>query len=269
MATFPEIRPQDAPPEVAAIYADIRAVSGVPMVNLIWRHFAALPGVLEWTWTAIRPVVGSQEMAGARARVRGAAALPALVPPGPAAWEEAGVDATTLPRLAAVLAAYIRGNITNIVALTALRLRLEEPDRQPGRLTPATADAPAASLPALPRIETLEPALTADIRALAAHHEGAVGGVIPSLYLALAPWPGVLAALPDWLRPLYAPAALRAARQSTVRAAEAEAAGMLPALGPAPPGLAAMRPALDRFTRLVIPDLIPVCIALRDLLPAG
>ena len=241
----------------------------MPVVNLIWRHFAALPGVLEWAWTAVRPVVGSREMAEARARIAGAVALPTLAPPAPAAGEEAGVDAPTLTRRAAVLGADIRGNITHVVALTALRLRLDEPDLQPGRLTPASAAAPTAPLPALPRIETLEPAMAGDIRALAAHHEGAVGGVIPSLYLALAPWPGVLAALPDWLRPLYAPAALRAARQSTVRAAEDEAACMLPALGPPPPGLAAMRPALDRFTRLVIPDLIPVCIALRDLLPAG
>lgn len=48
MVAFPEIRPQDATPDITAIYADICAVSGVPMVNLIWRHFAALPDALGW-----------------------------------------------------------------------------------------------------------------------------------------------------------------------------------------------------------------------------
>jgi len=74
------------------------------------------------------------------------------------------------------------------------------------------------------------------------------------------------AVLADWLGPLYEQDAMRAARASTVRAAEEAAMGMLPSIGPAPEGLAAMRPTLDRFTRLVIPDLMPVCIALSDLL---
>lgn len=269
MGTFPEIRPEGAPPEIAAIYADIRAVSGVPMVNLIWRHFAALPGVLEWAWSAVRPLVGSREMAAARVRIASAVTLPALAPPGVAAWQDAGIDAGALPGFAAMTAAYVRGNITNIVALTALRLRLDEPDSPPARPTPAETPTPATLLPSLPRIDTLETDLAAKIRALAARHDGAGESVIPSLYLALAPWPGVIAALPDWLGPLFAAGALRTARESTVHAAGTEAAAFLPTLGPAPAGLDAMRPALGRFTGHVIPDLIPVCIALHDLLPAG
>ena len=270
MTGFPEILPADAGPDIAALYADIQAVSGVPVVNLIWRHMAALPGVLAWAWGAVRPLVASTELRVARERVARAATLPGLPATGRAAWAAAGVSASSRPQLAALLDDYVRGNCTNIVALTALRLRLEGHGGPVAILTPAPAPPPAPPLPPLPRIEALDPALARAVRALAARHEGAGGGVIPSIYLALAPWPGVIAALPAWLGPLYAPEALRAARTSTQRAAEEAAAALLPAPGPAPgpapAGAAALRPTLDRFTRLVIPDLIPVCVALRDAL---
>ena len=41
MTNFHEIHPLNASPEIAAISADIRAVSGLAMVGLIWLHFAA------------------------------------------------------------------------------------------------------------------------------------------------------------------------------------------------------------------------------------
>lgn len=269
MTGFPEIRPADAGPEIAALYADIQAVSGVPVVNLIWRHMATLPGVLAWAWEALRPVVASAELRVARERVARAARLPSLPAPGPAAWVAAGVSASSRPQLAALLDDYVRGNCTNILALTALRLRLEGLRAPAATLTPAPPPPPAPPLPALPRIAALEPALAQAVRALAARHEGAGESVIPSIYLALAPWPGVIAALPSWLAPLYVPEALRAARAGTQRAAEEAAAALLPAPGPAPAAVAELRPTLDRFTRLVIPDLIPVCVALRDSLGAA
>lgn len=264
-----EIRPADAPPGIAAIYADIQAASGVPMINLIWRHVASLPGVLEWAWTAVRPLVASEQMAAARQRIAHSAALPALTPRLRADWAAAGVDDAALPDLAKMMAAYVRGNLTNIVALTALRMRLDNPALPAAVPTPAPPPPRAAPLPPLPRIEALPPALAGTVSALAARHDGTGDGVIPSLYLALAPWPGLLAALPDWLGPLYEPEVLRRMRTRVVQSAEAEAQSLLPAFGPTPSGVAAMRPALDRFTRLVIPDLIPICLALNGILPAA
>lgn len=262
-----EVHPADATPEIAAIYADISAVSGVPMVNLIWRHFASLPGVLPWAWAAVRPVVGSVEMAAARARLETAVERPALMPRTSAQWRQVGVADTELADFHAMMAAYVRGNVTNIIGLTALRLRLDRPAEPPARLSPAQTLPELPSLPPLPRIETLPANLAATVRALAGSHDGTRDGTIPSLYLALAPWPDVVVVLSEWLGPLYAPEAMRAARQSAVRAAEVEAATLLPTIGPAPQALPVMRPTLDRFTTLVIPDLIPVCIALRGLLP--
>jgi hypothetical protein len=44
--TFAEIRQQYATPEIAAIYADIKTVSGLPFVNLIWRRLRPLSWAL-------------------------------------------------------------------------------------------------------------------------------------------------------------------------------------------------------------------------------
>lgn len=254
-----------APPDIAAIYADIRAVSGLSMVNMIWRHFAALPGVLPWAWASVAPLVGSAAMDAARARTEAAIQLPPLPAPDVASWAKAGATEADLRRLTALNEVYIRGNLTNLLALTGLRLWLEAPDRPATRVGPGRAalyEPPA--LDPLPRIEDLEPEVVDGIRALAARHGSP--DRIPSLYLALAPWPGVLAALPNWLAPLYDPPTLEAVRAGTAASAEGEA--LLPAPGSPPDGVQSMRPALDSFTRALIPDLLAVGLAIRHVLPA-
>jgi len=128
MAEFPQVPEHGVPPEIATLYADIRAVSGLPVVNLIWRHFAALPGVLPWVWGATRPLIGSAELDGARERLASGVSLPPIPPPSIMAWRSAGMVNRDLQRIAAMNDAYIRGNLTNVLALTALRLRLERPD---------------------------------------------------------------------------------------------------------------------------------------------
>jgi hypothetical protein len=268
MTNFPEVHPLNASPEIAAIYSDIRAVSGLAMVNLIWRHFAALPGILEWAWKGVRPIVGSQELVEARKRLIDAIELPTLPPVTAEAWRAAGVSEDELIIFRNMMADYVRGNSTNIIVLTALRLRLEGLNHG----TPAFSAAPAPESmmpsPPLPRIDTLDPSLAAAIRALAQRHEGTQGGIIPSLYLELVRWPALIDTFPHWLEALYEPSAMRAARGSTCRASEREALILLPALDPAPPNTEEMRPALERFTRLIIPDLTPVCVAVQRLLPA-
>ena len=67
--TLPEIREAEAPPGTAEVFAGLRAGVGVAQVNLIWRHAAALPGVLDWLWAQARPALESGAAAGARDRI--------------------------------------------------------------------------------------------------------------------------------------------------------------------------------------------------------
>lgn len=268
MTDLPEIHPLNAPPEVAAIYADIRRVSGLSLVNLIWRHFAALPGVLDWAWGAVRPIVASEQMVTARQRLMANIALPALSPLTLSAWRAMGLSQSDLNDFGDLIANYVRGNCTNLIALTALRLRLEGAVGPTPILVPVGPLMTSTPLPPIPRIDSLDPKRATAIKGLALRHDGAQGGIIPSLYLELARWPVLLDYFPNWLSPLYTPKAMLAARTSACRAAEGEAIAMLPSVPAAPANVHAMRPALDHFTRFIIPDLTPVCIAVERLLPS-
>src|ERR1700739_4452698 len=52
----PAISESEATGLIAEIYADIRSVYRVGVVNLIWRHLATIPGGLPWVWTTTRPL---------------------------------------------------------------------------------------------------------------------------------------------------------------------------------------------------------------------
>jgi hypothetical protein len=49
----------EATGHIRRIYDEIKYFSGVPMVALIYRHMATLPGVLEWAWQLQRPLMVS------------------------------------------------------------------------------------------------------------------------------------------------------------------------------------------------------------------
>ncbi len=46
----PAVTEAEATGETATIYADIRQVYRVSVVNLVWRHLATFPGALPWAW---------------------------------------------------------------------------------------------------------------------------------------------------------------------------------------------------------------------------
>lgn len=268
-----ELREAEAPPEIAAIYAALREASGVPLVNLIWRHLATLPGVLPWAWAATRGALEGGAVAAARARLAGRIALPdGLGPVDDARWAEAGLDAAARAPVLAVVATYNRGNLTNLALLTALRQALASDAAKPAAAAPAAPPAELQVLPAvppLPALGALPDATRALVQALAARHAGAAaGGVIPSLYLHLAHWPALLAALPGWVGPVLDD--LDAAREAAIAAASEEAAALRPllALGAGVPGghHQAVLAALTRFTTAVIPDMVPIGLALRRVL---
>lgn len=269
---LPELREAEAPPDIAAVFAALREASGVPLVNLIHRHLATLPGVLPWLWQAIRPPLEDGRLAGARERLAEALPLPPIAPLPDAALAAAGVAAAERPSVAALVETYNRGNLTNLILLTALRRALQDAPAEPGPPPPAIA-APAMlpPPPPLPALDALPADLAATVRTLAARH--GTTGVVPSLYLHLAHWPGIPAALPGWLGPALAPAAIAAGRDAAVRLAVREADALRPALalrGAVPNGQRdAVLSALDRFTTQVIPAMVPIGLALRRALSQG
>ena len=250
-----EIREAEAPPAIAAVYAALNDGIGIGQVNLIWRHAAALPGVLDWLWAQAAPALASGAAAAARDRITAAITLPASAP----------APSAVPTGVAALVEVYHRGNATNLGLLTAILLRQQ--GMAPGApMVPAARGPMLSAPPPLPRLVALHPALQAQIRALTAAHGLSDGAVVPSLYLHLALWPDFLARLPDMLAPLRANGGLAHWRDTAVAAARLAAPGLIAALGAAPAPPLALReflPRLEVFVREVIPGMVPVGLFLR------
>ena len=104
MPNFEEIREPNAPPHVAAHYDDIKQATGIPQVNLIYRHLATHPGVLEWTWSVLGPAYRSGRIAERVPR------LTAGLPPQRNVDLAEGLDADEAQSIANVLRFYNHAN---------------------------------------------------------------------------------------------------------------------------------------------------------------
>ncbi len=247
-AVLPEVHEAEAPPGIAAVYAGLREAIGVPIVNLIWRHFATLPGVLPWAWETARGAIGSATVA------EGADRMAALVRAAPDLDLPAvGTVLRALPaeeraRVADVVRVYNRGNQVNLQVLSAVRRLIasgvpaERAGSVPGGAPPARV---AASIPPLPRMDDLPGAARAEVSALSALHDPS-DPVVPSLYRHLAIWPGILTPLREALEPRFAEGRIASLRASLLGVAEESAAALLPRLTPPGPFPAEHRDAVLR-----------------------
>lgn len=204
---LPEIKEDAAEGLIAALYDDIRAVIGVPMVNLIFRNMATMPGCLEWAWAVIRPLYIEGQIPDA------AKELTDSVLPGkradlarPIAAE--GLSASEVTEIDRVLQSYGRANPMNAVGLNVIDLALDRAVRKtmPGLTKPPAEDAllkPEGIAPLLPMVD---PATAPDrtrnaLTRLAIQIHGSDTGVIPSLYRHFGAWPTFLESLEEALAP--------------------------------------------------------------------
>ena len=129
----PAITEAAATGETAAIFADIRQVLGVDVVNLVWRHLATMDGALPWAWQALRPLYVDGSVAGQATALRRNLALPPMPPIQAELFTALGLRPEDIAAIRGVLLAY---DHTNVIALTALRgrrrgCRTTQPNRQP------------------------------------------------------------------------------------------------------------------------------------------
>jgi hypothetical protein len=193
-----ELSEADATGRTAELYADIRAVLGLPMVNLVYRHLATKPGVLEQCWAELRPNFASRAVAAAADELVALALPPGVVSLPPAALAVAGLAGAQLRLARSTLAAYRRANSLNALGLAALL------DGGPGGVTGGEEVAPPLSEPILPMasIEELSLPAAALLDEMSLH---VVGGdeprLIPSLLRHFAADPCALALVWTALRP--------------------------------------------------------------------
>jgi hypothetical protein len=270
-----ELPEAQATGELRRIYAEIRQLSGVPMVALIYRHLATIPGALEWAWGLLQPAMRAgavQQRAWQLAQAAGIERQPALPR---AALRAAGLDEADQRQIAQVLDAYNRANPVNIMAVRCLWLHL-------ARMTQAATVedwpqwTPPAPIPALPAMVDLA-AMTPTVRELALllgnrGRAGPPSPLWPSLYRHLAHWPAFLGYACVLVPPEFAAIDAAASRlRGAIDAAAAEIAGRLapPPDRPAPSGAQAdrLRSAIEQFT-VRIPEMVVIGNVLRRALPA-
>ncbi|WP_089722005.1 hypothetical protein [Candidatus Entotheonella palauensis] len=274
----PSISEAEAIGATKAIYEDFKAVTGVPVVNLIFRHIATLPGCLEWSWAVLRPLYASGAVATSATHLMDSLEIPAIPRLPHAALRAVGIDAPGEAAINRILDAYNRSNPMNLIALTTLLAHLSNPDQ-------ATALAPpAASLPTRPLTsESLPPLIAiedmnAETRTLAQmlNSFGAQGETrtMASMYRQLAHWPGYLAISLTLLHPLHQSGQLQRcvsqAQTSATRLAQELLTQLVPTATP-PPGEAsqiALQTALSAFTSNLIVEMLPVGKILRAAQPS-
>ena len=258
-----EIRERDATREVGALYADIRRCMRLPLVNLIYRHLATLPGALPEVWTLVRTMILSGQLEPALNRLERELPVLEVDDFGPAGGAETQCeDQRSIMR---VLQAYNRGNGLNLIALAAVLRLARDRTRDLVRISQDPPSYEGIPLPALVRIDDLDAELFRKVTSIALLHGGGPG-VVPSLYLHLANWPNALSAACDSLTPRLKDGSVDRHRKAAVGLAEAEAERILAALaiaghGPQIPEQALT--ALESFVAHLIPEMLPIGIALE------
>jgi hypothetical protein len=265
-AYLEEISEAEATGRVAELYADIRAVIGLPLVNLVYRHLAAT-GRLEDAWSALRPNLTHPALAEGAAELAAIAGTDAVARLSLVALRAVGVEGE-LPGARATLEAYNHANSRNLIALTALLHGAEgtpSPASTAGRPVARPPDGatllPMASLDALP--EPTGALLDEMAVAFAARGQTAL---VPGLFRHFAHEPALLALCWTVLRPAVNGGVV--ARRGNLVALRARA------LAAALPNR--VNPAEDEQTRVVlsrfvatIPRMLVAGVALRAALESG
>jgi hypothetical protein len=252
-----EVTEDAAQGEIARIYGEIRSLTAVPFVALIYRHLATIPGALEAVWQAARSPLESGQLQERAWQL------------GRDAWSGTGVDATddlreldsdSAVRIGDVIAAYSRANPVNL-AIVALIQQTRRDEATGSRGVEREVWTPPPMIPALPPIPPMA-ALPADVRAcvdaFGKPGPSSVPVLVPTLYRHLAHWPAFLAFAQREVLPRLASGAFEPVIDRFRSAIRAEAARLgRPSLTANEPLLRELAPVLDRFTG-VIPEMVVV-----------
>lgn len=258
-----EVPERGAPAAIGAIYAEMREALEMPLVNLIYRHFATHPGFLPWAWEVVRPLAASGTLQSLAQRLR--AAVEAHVAPH-APRAQHGLDASAVRAIGELVEFYNRGNCMNVLVMRLLQRALDAP---PGSGTPAATRTPARAprriteIPPIPAVEALSEADRALVAELNRYGEPGEPGALASLYRHAALWPGCLAWWRALLAPLEAQGVLGEARAFTAERAATLASTLELAEHAAPPPVdVRLRATIDGFASVTICKMIPIGLLL-------
>jgi hypothetical protein len=275
-----ELAERDADPRSAAVYGELKRLGGVPMVALIFRHLATLPGGLGWAWDTLGPAWrrgAVQETAWGLTRQL---PLEALAPMPREALAVLGVDEAGLEEMRTVLQAYNRANPENLLSVLCLS-RLAGGARATHALSESSAalstpsstaiwQPPVAptSLPPMAALASLPPELARLLDLVADPDAAGRPRLVPSLYRHLAHRPGLLALVVTLLMQRMQDGSIDRSVDALQASMNAAADALAPTMSAPPAPHPEVLPALQRFGGGVIARMIVVGAMLERALPA-
>ncbi len=266
----PAITEAAAKGETAAIFADIRQVLGVDVVNLVWRHLATMDGALPWAWRALRPLYVDGSVIHEATALHKELALPPMPSIPAEVFAGLGLRPHDIAAIRDVLAAYDHTNAMAAVALTALRARLDgrTPHDSAAAEPMPMAATPRIGLPRLLNLADMQPETAALVTALNGFGTRRPGAMLASMYRHLAHWPCYLSLAWLLLAPLDGDGRLAVAIDRAQYATQSRANRLLVRLAnstaPLPPPLAArIISAIEPFAEDVIVKMLVICAFLR------
>jgi hypothetical protein len=269
----PAVTEAGATGEIADIFADIRGVYQVGVVNLVWRHLATFPGALPWVWELVKPVYVDGTIEREAAGLRASIAFPDLPVFPAAALAVVGLSERDVEQIRAVLAAYDRTNVMALIVLSAVECKIAGKGGEYDSSVDERTEAPASSQAKLMLPSLLSPAemspetaeLVVTMNRLGARRDAPI---LASMYRHLAHWPPYLALAWAMIAPLDADARLDDAISDALAKARAFGRRVVarlptPSVTLAHAARADVSHALDCFTSDLIPRMVVIGALLR------
>ncbi len=269
MPLLPELAECNATGEKAEIYVEMKRLGGVPMVALIFRHLATLPGGLEWAWAAIEPAWRTGRLQEAAWRIaREAPLAPIAAMPRPV-LRALGVDDAGEHEIHDVLDAYNRANPENMLSVLCL-LRLLSGAATSATLEPRDWIPPPTpqSLVAMTDMRTMPRELSDLLDLVAAPMEPGEPRVVQSLYRHFGHRPAFLALVVTLLRQRFDDGSIDRAVHAIRNTMSVEADKLAACLTAPPAPHPGIELACRQFGGAVIPQMIVVGRLLEEALPA-
>ena len=269
---LPELAERDATGRIKEIYEQMKRLGGVPMPALIFRHFATLPGALEWLWDAISPAWRTGRLQEAAWRIARETPIEPIAKLHRAALRALGVNEAGEREVRIVLEAYNRANPENMLTiLCALRLLRGQTTPSLGRGPGggSTWSPPPAPGPLVPMIDvaTLPREVSDVLDLVAAPDERGGPRVVQSLYRHFGHRPAFLAAIVTLLRQRFDDGSIDRAVQAVHAEMSREADSMVRTLSAAPCPQPVIEAVCRRFSGAVIPQMIVVGRLLDQAMP--
>ncbi len=268
MAFLAELAERDAAGEKAAIYAEMKRLGGVPMVALIFRHLATIPGALEWLWAAIGPAWRAGFLQEAAWRIAREAPMEPLAAIAREALVALGVDDAGLAEARIVVDSYNLANPENMLSILCA-LRLLDGARAVEPIAARAWTPPAAPGPLVPMtdVATMPREMAALLDLVAAPGEEKGPRVVQSLYRHFGHRPAFLALLVTLLAQRFDDGSIERSVASIRASMNTSADALVRTLCAPPAPDPAIRIVCERFAGAVIPQMIVVGSLLARALP--